>query len=963
MRGTSVGRYIVLEPVGSGGMGVVYAAYDPKLDRKVALKLVRTDTDAAGPGAPRQQRLLQEAQALARLSHPHVVSVHDAGSYLDQVFLAMEFVDGGTLRDWLRDSPRSWRDTLQAFLQAGRGLAAAHAAGLVHRDFKPDNVLIGRDGRVRVTDFGLALQETASGRDSTEPTVSPPATEARGSLVAGTRGYQAPETLAGRPADARADQFAFCVSLHEALYGRRPFDEDFGEPPPPPREVRVPAPVRRVLLRGLSLEPQARYPSMAALLQELERDAGAARLRRVAVAGLVLAVLAAGGFSPYARWREGRACARAASLEGLWDGSRRDAAARAFAAISQPFAADAWTRVEPLLSAYAHAWESQMRDNCEATRVRAAQPEDHFLQRSTCLERRRDELRALGDLLAQADEEVASKAVQAVQSLSPVTQCGPRTPASISTNQEAEDASPALRAQVARAKVLRGAGRYAQGLELARDAAERAAPGSALQAEAQLWLGVLQGLAGDAKAAEKSLTEALLTAERSRQRELVAAAWIQLVNIVGVQQDRFEEAERHARHAEAVLASLGEPTRLELELSLYVGQLSARAGKPDEALRHLERTLALQQQELGPEHVDLAVTLTTMASIQRGRARISEARDASQRALALREKLLGPEHPDVATSLHVLGAIVRELDDPRTAFALTERALTLRERVLGPDHPSTAASANNLAIVLTELGRLEESRPLLLRALAIRERALGPNHADVGTTLNGLGVLAILRHENEEALRFFERSLAIKEKSLGKEHPSVAFAVCNIAIALHRLGRQQEAWAWHQRALELRMKTFGERHDDVAFSLSEMGEVLRAQGKLAEAREHYERALRIYRELGREKSSTAAAPLRGMAEVHLARGRGAEAAELFQQALRLLEAIPATPQDIAEARFALARAWGAAGRKEEALAEARRARTELEAVGEPGQYSLHEVREWLCRHGAGTGCARVQPGG
>ncbi|MFP2933782.1 serine/threonine-protein kinase, partial [Pyxidicoccus sp. 3LG] len=168
MRGTSVGRYIVLEAVGSGGMGVVYAAYDPKLDRKVALKLVRTDADGMALGAAWQQRLLEEAQALARLSHPHVVSVHDAGGYLDQVFLAMEFIGGGTLRDWLKAAPRSWRDTLQVFVQAGRGLAAAHSAGLVHRDFKPDNVLLGTDGRVRVTDFGLALREAEPGKESTD---------------------------------------------------------------------------------------------------------------------------------------------------------------------------------------------------------------------------------------------------------------------------------------------------------------------------------------------------------------------------------------------------------------------------------------------------------------------------------------------------------------------------------------------------------------------------------------------------------------------------------------------------------------------------------------------------------------------------------------------------------------------------------------------------------------------------
>src|SRR3954453_18295126 len=153
-RGSAVGRYVVLERIGSGGMGVVYAAYDPELDRKVALKLLRPDrAGAVGEAALRLQR---EAQAIARLSDPHVVAVYDAGTLGEQVFVAMEFVEGRTLREWLKAEPRSWSEILKAFLAAGRGLAAAHDAGLVHRDFKPDNVLLGGDGRVKVADFGLA---------------------------------------------------------------------------------------------------------------------------------------------------------------------------------------------------------------------------------------------------------------------------------------------------------------------------------------------------------------------------------------------------------------------------------------------------------------------------------------------------------------------------------------------------------------------------------------------------------------------------------------------------------------------------------------------------------------------------------------------------------------------------------------------------------------------------------------
>src|SRR4051794_3934114 len=226
-RGSAVGRYVVLERIGSGGMGVVYAAYDPELDRKVALKLLRPDrAGAAGEAAFRVPR---EAHAVTPLSDPHVVAVYDAGTFGDQVFVAMELMEGRTLRQWLGEGKRGWREIVDVFVAAGRGLAAAHAAGLVHRDFKPDNVLLGTDGRVKVADFGLARPV---GVVEKEGSPSSPGSGSGGLLaspltewgqVMGTPAYMAPEQLRGGAADARSDQFSFCVALWEALYGRKPF--------------------------------------------------------------------------------------------------------------------------------------------------------------------------------------------------------------------------------------------------------------------------------------------------------------------------------------------------------------------------------------------------------------------------------------------------------------------------------------------------------------------------------------------------------------------------------------------------------------------------------------------------------------------------------------------------------------------------------------------------------------------
>ncbi|MFZ5441228.1 MAG: protein kinase domain-containing protein, partial [Myxococcota bacterium] len=268
-RGDVVGRYVVLEFVGEGAMGRVYAAYDPVLDRKVALKLLHPLAD--GPSA--QERLLREAKALAKVSHPHLVAVHDAGSFGDSVFLAMEFVEGQTLRAWLAAAKRTEAELVDVFAQAGRGLAAAHEAGLVHRDFKPENVLVGRDGRVRVSDFGLARELSAPlPLEGPTPIRGGAASTHTGALV-GTPAYMAPEQLGGERADERADQFAFCVALAEALGGGRPFPENTLAQVRAGPKLTASARLTKVLTRGLSAEPAARYPSMSALLAALRPPA------------------------------------------------------------------------------------------------------------------------------------------------------------------------------------------------------------------------------------------------------------------------------------------------------------------------------------------------------------------------------------------------------------------------------------------------------------------------------------------------------------------------------------------------------------------------------------------------------------------------------------------------------------------------------------------------------------------
>ena len=404
-RGQTIDRFVVIGLVGRGGMGEVYAAYDPELDRKVAIKLLR----ARGDTADGRTRLLREAQAIAKLSHPNVVVVYDVGTFGDSVFIAMEFVDGRTLTGWMQAGQRSRREILQVFLSAGRGLAAAHAAGLVHRDFKPDNVMVTNDGQVRVMDFGLArhtrdAEEAAAPRrepaapggdpaDTFDPSADPdatlniakgdpPATSGKylsvkltqtGAML-GTPAYMAPEQFAMTATDARTDQFSFCVALYELLYGARPFpgesrprahDERSRRPArsaEAPPKSRVPGWLRRVVLRGLETEPARRYPSMTALLSALETDP-TIRWRRVAtgVGLLACAALAVVGARRAAGSRDVLCRSGAERWAGVWDAdraasARKEAIHRAFAASEKGYAEQAFAGTSRVLDAYVRKW-------------------------------------------------------------------------------------------------------------------------------------------------------------------------------------------------------------------------------------------------------------------------------------------------------------------------------------------------------------------------------------------------------------------------------------------------------------------------------------------------------------------------------------------------------------------------------------------------------------------------------
>ncbi|HEX4620256.1 MAG TPA: serine/threonine-protein kinase, partial [Myxococcaceae bacterium] len=572
LRGTAVGRYIILSVIGSGGVGVVYAAYDPELDRKVALKLVRGGSHTQVGGSERRARLLREAQAMARLTHPNVISVYDAGSFEGRVFIAMELVDGCTLTQWLHQARRGWREALQMLLWAGRGLAAAHAAGVIHRDFKPDNVLVRKDGRVRVMDFGLArvagdpLERTRAVPEATPVDVT--AAFTRSGALMGTPAYMSPEQYEGQSADARSDQFSFCVAVHEGLYGGRPFDGRSmdqiralamrGAVRPAPANTQVPNWLRKVVLKGLSPRPEDRYPSINALLDALGRDPLAA-WRRVAVAGLAVLLVAGGVTAGRAAFSTAGVCAGSEKrLAGVWDNHRKSEVRAAFERSGASFAAAAWPKVERAMDTYAAAWVDARTDACRATRVRGEQSERLLDVRMECLDRELAQMDQLARLFAGADGEVVAQAVSAASELPPLATCAtasalderdppPREGPRRAKVQEAEK-------EIAEAGALAAAARLRPALESSKRAADAAVQSAfaPIRAEAQVELGTLLDKSGDYAAAAKALDEAVWAAEAGRHDEARVRAWTGLERVRRIQ-GRLDDADEAAGHAKAVL--------------------------------------------------------------------------------------------------------------------------------------------------------------------------------------------------------------------------------------------------------------------------------------------------------------------------------------------------------------------------------------------------------------------------
>lgn len=805
-RGQAIGRYLILEAIGAGSMGVVYSAWDPSLDRKVALKLVRrTGNDTA-----LDARLLREAKALARLSHPNVVGVHDAGTHETQVFLAMEFVEGVTLAHWLQQQPRTWELVLPVFIGAGEGLAAAHRAQLVHRDFKPDNVLVEPSGRARVTDFGLARDAAAPATlESTIPRADASAFVTREGSLTGTPAYMSPEQFRGQSADARSDQFSFCIALYEALWGHRPFQgKSLGELESavlqgrlvPPPASNVPRRIREAVLRGLQTDPSARHPNVEALLEELQAKPLLTTGRAV-VGVAVLAALVAGG-ALWTRESKLRCTGAEAKLHGVWDAERRRAAEAAFVATKAPGAESAAQRAFDALDAYARAWVTMHTEACQATRVTGEQSEAMMDRRMRCLARRRDELDAQGALFEKATPEIVARAAQAAGGLSVLAPCADldalRSDQPAIENAGLSSKVAELRRSVADVKALKNSGRYARAIERAEGLLPdvRTLGYQPLLAELLFHLGDAQEPGGQLDAAEKSFEAAVFEAEACRHDEVVAMSSVRLVLVSGARRGKADAAGVWEKHAKAAIARIGSRPDLEGDLNDHAASVLMAQHKAEEALARHRLALPLREKALGPAHPLVAASLNNMGNALVELGRLDEAEASYRRAREVYERALGPEHPRVAMAWDNLANLFDARGDMKQLAETAEKGLVLRERVLPPGHPEIAISLIHVAVAQSFRGEHATAIAGMERAVQILSAGPGPTHPLTLETMAYLGDVLGAAGRHAEALEQFEKVLLVEVP------PSIRLrGQVGAATELQALGKTTEAAARLEEAL------------------------------------------------------------------------------------------------------------------------------------------------------------------
>jgi tetratricopeptide (TPR) repeat protein/predicted Ser/Thr protein kinase len=942
-----IGHHVLLHKLGDGGMGVVYAAYDERLDRRVAIKLLRRQ------GATRASvRLKREAQALARLSHPNVVQIYEIGEVNEQPFLVMELIDGVTLNRW-RAGPRTRAEILTVFLAAGRGLAAAHEKGLIHRDFKPDNVMIRRDGQVVVMDFGLARGDeraslpTPEEFDSiAEPDELPTGHSSGGRVrsseleqpltmvgkVVGTVGYMAPEQVLGDSVHDRCDQFSFCVTLWEALYGERPFPgtqvQDFAravmhDPPKSPEPNEVPVWLRKVLERGLARNPADRWPSMNELLDALQRDptrsrrgwliaVGLLALGIVGVAGVAVAEQRERDRADQQRAEQIAACEREGqAIAQDWNQEVATAIEQSFLATNSNFASSAWQNTRPWFEDFAREWSAVRTQICVETTVEVTRSEDSQALAVDCLDESRMYFVGVLEMLSHLGPNDTSKITTTT------TTAARLHPPSVCTNEvllQHRQLTPIdLRDELNDLRLR---------LERAR---------------ARTFLGDDEGALREAQAV-------IVAANQLGWSPLIVRAG-HTASSIQLRLAKYDDAKRSARQAFWAAAGNSDDLGMLQAATELVGALG-HLGEFEEGhgWALLAKTLVEKLELTGTIYE--ARTLDRFSSILRGLGDDHEALRQQTRAVEIYEAVFGPHHPQVGAALTNLGYHLGDIGDHRAALDTLIRALEIFETTVGSEHPDVGAIYNNIGFELVHLGDFEGALEFQRRNLANSEAAFGSEHPYVALALANIGDLLCRRNECEEALQLQRRALEIYESEPEPDHQQVGTAHQQLANALDALGVHEEALEHRRRALSIFAAAYGPDHPLVQLARIYVGTSLRELGHIEQAIDEFRAALSRLEDDGDGLSN-------GLLQYGLAlldQGDVTAAREQLERALAVCERQDRVGVEPAGIRFALARVLWASGEQVRARELAARAMTGYRASGQWGALGLAEVEAWLREH-------------
>jgi len=850
--------YRIEERIGAGGMGVVYRATDVKLGRRVALKLHRR-----APDPDRFDRLMREASLMAGLSHPNVLTVFEVGHYEDpreaqRLFVAMEYVDGGSVVEWARARPRSWRAILEVFAQAGDGLVAAHAAGMIHRDFKPANVLIDKTGRVRVADFGLARQ----GPERGAPPVSDPApatddSETQEGAIIGTPAYMAPEQWRGEVGTSASDQFALCVSLFEVLYGSNPLAEQRGadrstEPrwEPPPGRHRVPARILRTLQRGLATEPNRRFASVAELLVALRRDPWRLPVR----AGALIAAVGIGSALGLGlNHSTPDTCDASAALTSGWNADVRQEVVDALSADDERYAATTATTVIELLTAHAAAWVEESNAACHAS----VQGVDVAAQRA-CLRSDRRRFESLVRALTKVDAKGRERAVLAVADLPSPSACATATAPDVSeADAEARSDLEAKLAGVEAAVALQQDEIAREDLDTLRPALD-ALDQADLQARLELLEGRLLRAHEDSTLGIAALDRALAAAMHARQPRILARVAADL-SLALSQAERPDEADRALLIASAATDERELPVRIRLTLaSARIASLEGREHYK-QAAEVAGTGVALAEAELGDDHPITARMLDNLGVPLGHLQRYAEALEANARAAEITTRTRGADHPAMARLELSRGVLLFSSGDSGGAVEALRESVRLYRQHAGPAAPPTVNAASNLSSALlsrasdrgSDEGELDEAEALLapIGAQLVEEgraRAKGNE-----LLFQNLGQIMFKRGRHAEGIESMNLALSSIESVYGPESIRLGPGLSQLASGLLSLGRHDEARATLERALTIATAAKTDPANVARLYLL-MGMIERAAGRPDAART----ALETGRELARGSNAT-----------------------------------------------------------------------------------------------------------